>query len=67
MKVFWLLPTVLLLSACSNKAVYDNVKWNNQLECLKLPPAQYDECMERSNKSYEEYESERQETLEKNP
>lgn len=67
MKAYWLLAILILLSACSNKAVYENVKWNNQIECLRLPPDQYDECMERSSKSYEEYESERQETLEKKP
>lgn len=47
-------------AGCSSKAVYDNVQLNNRQECLNVPPPQYDECMDRSNKSYEEYKRERE-------
>lgn len=48
-----------LMAGCSNKAVYDNIQLNNRQECNSVPSAQYQECIERSNKSYEEYEQER--------
>jgi len=51
--------SVLFIGACSNKSVYDSIQLNNRNECAKLPPSQFDECMERSNKSYEEYKRER--------
>ncbi len=54
---------VLILAGCSNKAVYDNIQQINRNECNKVPPAQYDECIDRTSKSYEEYRREREETI----
>ncbi len=50
---------------CNNKAVYDNVRIHQRNECLKEPSTSYFECIERTNKSYEEYERERKELLAK--
>ena len=61
MNKFLLLITAFVLSGCSNKAVYDNIQINNRNACAKGPPSQYEECIERTNKSYEEYERERKE------
>jgi hypothetical protein len=75
MKLLMVMKSVLKLTigivilfqfvACSNKAVYDNIKLNNRQECVKLPPSQYDECMENTQKSYEEYNRERKEMSKK--
>lgn len=54
---------VLLLVGCSNKAVYDSIQYNNRNECNKVPPSQYDECIERASKPYEEYKREREEAI----
>ena len=51
---------VFSIAGCSNKAVYDNIQHNNRQECRSVPPAQYEECIERSNKSYDEYQRERE-------
>ena len=51
----------LLIGACSNKEVYDNIQLNNRQNCLELPQSQYDECIARFSKSYDEYERERKE------
>lgn len=51
------------IAGCSNKAIYDNARLNQRNECIKEPPPAYLECVERTNKSYEEYERERKETL----
>ena len=61
MNKLWLLIVVFFLTGCSNKAVYDNIQINNRNACVKAPPFQYEECIERTNKSYEEYEQERKE------
>jgi hypothetical protein len=56
-----LLITLLILGVigCSNKAVYENIRINQRNDCIKEPPPAYDECIERTNKSYEEYQRER--------
>lgn len=65
MKIYLVLFVMIVLSACSNKAIYDNAQRNNRNACAKLPPADYDECIKRASKSYEQYEQERREALEK--
>lgn len=61
-----LLFLVFSIAGCSNKAVYDNMRIHQRNECEKQPPPTYSECIERTNKSYEEYERERKEALELN-
>ncbi len=55
---------LLLLGGCSTKATYDAIQMGQRNECLKQPPAQYDECMSKTNKPYKEYERERKEAVE---
>ena len=55
---------VFSMAGCSNKAVYDNIQHNNRRACNTVPPAQYEACIERSNKSYEEYKREREAVVE---
>ncbi len=59
MKMTRLLLVCLVLTGCSYQGVYEGVRANQRYECSKLPPSQYDECMQSANKSYEEYERER--------
>ena len=63
MKVPPLFLVLLVLAGCSNRGVYEGIQTSNRIECSKLPPSQYDECMENANKSYNEYEMERKESL----
>ena len=58
-----ILMTVLFLSAaaCSNKAIYMNAQTNLRTECHKGPMSQYQECMARTSRSYEEYLRDREE------
>ncbi|MES1945635.1 hypothetical protein PC39_16011 [Salinisphaera sp. PC39] len=48
---------------CGKKAVYDNVQIHNRQQCARLPPSQYEDCMEDAEKTYEEYRREREEAL----
>ncbi len=52
MKKILLLTAAILLSACSEKAVYDNIQLNNRLQCDKVPLSEYDDCMSRASKPY---------------
>lgn len=52
-------------TACGNRAMYDNLRLHQRNQCYKEPPSNYEACMERANKSYEKYERERNELLEK--
>ncbi len=49
---------------CSNRGAYEGIQASNRFECSKLPPSQYEDCMEQANKSYDEYEQERKEVIE---
>lgn len=53
--VVWVM---LSLVGCSNKAIYDKLQRDERNKCAKEPPSNYFECIERTNKSYEEYERE---------
>ena len=55
----WFLVTVLFFAGCGNKTVYENIQISNRNACNNVPPSQYEECIEHTNKSYEEYERER--------
>lgn len=55
---------LLGITGCSNKAIYDNIRAQQRDACLNEPPPAYVECIERTNKTYEEYERERKEALE---
>ena len=52
------------IAACSNKEIYDNLRLEQRNQCVKEPQRTYFECIERTNKSYEEYERERKGILE---
>ena len=65
MKIYLILLITLLIGACSNKAMYDSFQYSNRNDCMKLPQTQYEECMQRANMSFHEYEMERKEAIEK--
>lgn len=53
------------IAGCSNRAVYENIQINKRNKCLELQPPHYYECINKANKSYDEYEHERQEMYKK--
>ena len=63
-----LVPIILVtasvfLPGCSARAVYDNIQQNNQQDCARVPPSEYDACMAAASKTYEEYQREREALL----
>lgn len=65
MKMTPIFLLLLMMVGCSYRGAYEGIQASNRNECSKLPPSQYDECMEKARKSYGEYERERKEVLEK--
>ena len=64
MRKLLILIALVGITACSNRAVYDNVRIHQRNECLEEPPSRYEECLERVNKPYKVYQREREEALE---
>lgn len=60
-----ILIVLVSVAACSNKAVYENMRTEQRNECMQEQSPRYEECMERTNESYEEFQREREEMLEK--
>lgn len=59
-----LIITAIFLASCSNRQVYDAIQGGEKLDCQKLPPVQYEECMRDHGQSYEAYERDRKALLE---
>ena len=57
----FLLPAIIILtlSGCSNEQLYTAIQKNRQLECQKLPPGQFESCMNDYDQDYEAYQRER--------
>lgn len=63
-KILVVLLVMLGSAGCSNKAIYDKFRLDERSKCAKEPSSTYFECIERTNKTYEEYKRERKETSE---
>lgn len=58
-----LLVMILLMLGCSNQAYYDQQQFANRNECYQLPLSQREECLQKTNKTFAEYERERKELI----
>jgi len=65
MKIYLVVFIILLIGACSSRAIYDGFQYSNRNDCTKLLQTQYEECIDRANMPFEEYEMECKEVLEK--
>lgn len=50
-----LLCLCLLLSSCSNRAIYNLIQAREQNKCYTLPRTQQRDCLDRAGVSYGEY------------
>jgi len=58
-----MLLLLILLSACSNEQLYSAVQGSQRMECSKLPPGQYQNCLADYDTTYREYQRDRQDLL----
>ena len=62
-KIFTLL-ILSMLSACSTSSAYYGAQQYQINQCLqKSPQSEYEECAKQSDKSFDEYNQERNETI----
>jgi len=54
------------IQACSSRQMYNSMQYNRKLECQKVPSSDYDECIERTNESYDKYKQKRDEVIKEN-
>ncbi len=62
------LSGIILISAtgCSTRNWYDGMRASHETTCLKVPEAEYQNCIKEADKSYDAYAKERQQ-LKKQP
>lgn len=51
---------IFSLPACSHQQLYDAVQQGQQVECQKLQGEQYQQCMQKYAKPYQQYQQERE-------
>lgn len=62
MKYLLAITTVTLaLTACTTSNWYKGMQSREQIQCLNVPEAEYDDCMKNTNESYDEYKEKRKE------
>jgi len=50
-----ILGVIAILSGCSNEQLYNGIQQNRASACPKYPPSQYEACLRRHSRSYEDY------------
>lgn len=65
MKTLSLIIVFFILSGCSARGAYEGLQMSKRNDCSKVPPYQFDECMAKASKTYDEYERERKQALSK--
>jgi len=63
LRILSMLLALLAISACSNRAIYENLRLQQRTACLKEPPSLYEACMEGARQPYDDYRREREEML----
>ena len=58
-----MIVAIVSTAGCSHQAIYDYLMMNEQRQCHRLRDSEYLECIDRTKKSYQQYETERKETV----
>lgn len=59
MKYLILFILALIITSCSQKAVYDNLQYSHVASCEKLKSNHYEDCLSQYSDSYEDYTAKR--------
>ncbi len=60
-KIILISILLLLIGACAKSNWYESAKFSHTTECRNGPISEYNRCIEGANKTYNEYEKDRQE------
>ena len=61
------LRSVMLLQACSNQQIYENIQRDQRQRCQTLPQSEFERCMARAGQSFEDYWRDREEAINREP
>lgn len=66
-KILFCFAMLMLMwtQSCTHRAWYEGLQQGQRNKCYDLPTLERDNCLKQAEKSYEEYQRERQEVLEK--
>ena len=56
----------ITLTACTKQAWYQGAQSAKEAHCLKEPVSEYEDCMQQSSETYEEYKKNREALIEEN-
>jgi len=59
--------TAVMLAACSKQAWYTGAQSSQTTHCMKEPLSEYDDCIEQSGESYEQYKQKREDLMKEKP
>ncbi len=65
MRKLLMIVVIVGSAGCSNKAMYNQFLLDERIKCAEAPSSTYFDCLERTNKSFEEYQRERKEITER--
>jgi hypothetical protein len=54
---------LLGLTACTQQHYYEGLKAGRRASCLEYPESEYKDCIEETDKSYDEYQGVRKEII----
>jgi len=63
---FAIILLVITLSACTKQAWYQGAQSSQTAHCMKEPVSEYDDCIQQSAESYDEYNKNREALIEEN-
>jgi len=55
---------LLSLTACTRQQYYEGLKAGRRATCLEYPESEYEDCVDETNTSFEEYKRQRQQVIE---
>ena len=59
-KIILISILLLLIAACGKSNWYESAKFSHTAECRNGPISEYNRCMEGADKTYNEYEKDRE-------
>jgi len=62
-RIFLLAFAAFLQIACSSQQAYEGLKAGHKASCLEYPESEFNNCVDETKTSYEEYQRQREEVI----
>jgi hypothetical protein len=54
---------MILAQGCNNRGSYEAIKMRNEIECRKLPPSEYQDCVKALETDFNQYKHQREQAI----